>query len=311
MKILSYAHSKAIATQRFIEKLRYGSLDVFKFRAQYGNDLIAQMIESVTPAAIGKFGSVELEALRAYLRLRNSNNRNESTSYYRKFLHNNAGVYPDNYDIFEQWAKFWINDVLPDITIIGTWFNFNESYIIRKFVPNAKPIHSYGLEPYIFNNPWSQKLEGKKVVVVSPFPDTIEKQYQIKEKIWLLKPQVLPDFELITIKSPTHPHLVKPLHQNWFESLNDMKKQISAYDFDVLLVGAGAYSLPLCAYVKSLGKIGIHLGGNTQLVFGIMGKRWLVPNSSIDHKYFNDAWIYPLKEETPEGNTKIEGGCYW
>ena len=154
-------------------------------------------------------------------------------------------------------------------------------------------------------------LDGKKVIVVSPFSKTIQTQYPKRREIWALNPTILPEMELITVQSPTYPHLVKPRHTNWFESLNDMKEQISANDFDVLIVGAGAYSLPLCAYAKSLGKIGIHLGGNTQLIFGIMGKRWLVPNSSIDHKYFNDAWIYPLKEETPEGNTKIEGGCYW
>ncbi len=311
MKIKSYIHSKTINVQRFIEQLRYGSLDVFKYRAQKGNDLIAHLIESETPAAIGKFGSVELEAIRAYIRLRNSKKRIEKTSYYRKFLYSNAGVYPNNFEVFERWATFWINEVIPEMNYIGTWFNFNESYIIKKYALNAKPMHSFGLEPYIFQNPWSAQLKGKKVIIVSPFPKTIQTQYIKRDQIWELNSTVLPEMELITIQCPTHPNLVKPPHQDWFESLNYMQTKIAEIDFDVLIVGAGAYSLPLCAYAKSLGKIGIHLGGNTQLMFGIMGKRWLVPNSSIDHKYFNEAWIYPLKEETPEENTKVEGGCYW
>ena len=312
MKIISYVHSKAIDIQRFIEQLRYFSLDVFVKKAYLVNESIADLIKTNTPAAIGKFGSVELEALRAYIRHNNSNNADNKTSYYRKFLHNNAGVFPDNYEILKKWSKLWIEEVLPEMTIIGTWFNFNESWIVKKYSYNAKPMHSYGLEPYIFLNPWSAELKGKKVIVVSPFSKTIQVQYPKRKEIWALNPGVLPEMELITIQCPTHPHLVKPKDKDWFESLDEMKKQIAAIDFDVLLVGAGAYSLPLCTYAKSLGKVGIHLGGNMQLIFGILGKRWLVePNCSIDHKYFNDAWIYPLKEDTPDNNKKIEGGCYW
>jgi hypothetical protein len=311
MKIISYTHSKVIAAQRFIEQLRYGSLDVFKYNAQRGNDMIAQLIESGTSAAIGKFGSTELQALRGFIRNSSNSKADIRTKYYRKILMEFSGVYPTDYDTYQKWAIFWIKEVLPEMNIVGTWFNFNESLIVKKYAFNAKPFHSYGLEPYIFQNPWSAMLNGKKVVVVSPFSKTIQIQYLKRSQIWVLNPTILPEMELITVQSPTYPHLVKPGHDNWFQSLNDMKEQISANDFDVLLVGAGAYSLPLCAYAKSLGKIGIHLGGNTQLIFGIMGKRWLVPNSSIDHRYFNDAWIYPLKEETPVGNTKIEGGCYW
>lgn len=311
MKILLYARSKAIKTQRLIEQLRYFSFDVFINRAHLGNDMIANIIKTKTPAAIGKFGSTELQTLRGYIRNSSSKNADEKTAYFRKILMEFSGVYPPDYPTFQKWATYWIKDVLPEMTIIGTWFNINESQVVKKYTYNAKPLHSHGLEPYIFSNPWSAELKGKKVIVVSPFSKTVQAQYPKRKEIWVLNPSVLPEMELITIQCPTYPHLVKPNHNDWFESLDEMKKQIAATDFDVLLVGAGAYSLPLCTYAKSLGKIGIHLGGNMQLLFGIMGKRWLVPNSSIDHKYFNEAWIYPLKEETPEGNVKVEGGCYW
>ena len=312
MKIISYVHSKAIDIQRFIEQLRYFSLDVFVKKAYLVNESIADLIKTKTPAAIGKFGSTELQTLRGFIRHSSSEKADKKTAYFRKILMEFSGVYPPNYKTFKNWSTFWINEVLPEMTIIGTWFNYNESRVVKKYSYNAKPMHSYGLEPYIFSNPWSAELKGKKVIVVSPFSKTIQVQYPKRKEIWVLNPNVLPEMELVTIQCPTYPHLVKPKHNDWFESLDDMKKQIAATDFDVLLVGAGAYSLPLCTYAKSLGKVGIHLGGNMQLIFGILGKRWLVePNCSIDHKYFNDAWIYPLKEETPEGNDKVEDGCYW
>ena len=74
-----------------------------------------------------------------------------------------------------------------------------------------------------------------------------------------------------------------------------------------IMVGAGAYGIPLCSYAKSLGKIGIDTGGGTQLIFGIRGGRWRTNHSEL----FNEHWILPSKEETPSGVNKVEGGCYW
>ena len=85
--------------------------------------------------------------------------------------------------------------------------------------------------------------------------------------------------------------------------------EISKYDFDIAIIGAGAYSLPLAAYVKQLGKIAVQMSGSTQILFGIKGKRWeQIPEIS---KFFNENWIRPSEDETPKGSTKVEGGSYW
>ncbi|MFA4943134.1 MAG: hypothetical protein WC789_00345 [Lentisphaeria bacterium] len=298
-------------TKVVVEQLRYCSPDVFRSRAHVGNEVIAAVIRDRTPAAIGKLGSTELQTLRGYLRYRNSADCDPRTAHYRRILLEFSGVYPDDYETFRRWGDYWAGEVLPAMTHIGAWFNLNESWIVRRYAKNARVFHSYGLEPYIFPNPWSAELAGKKVVVVSPFSASIRQQYPRRADIWARQPDVLPEFELHTVQCPTYPHLAKPEFPDWFASLEDMKRRIEATGFDVLLVGAGAYSLPLCVHAKSLGKVGIHLGGNTQLMFGILGKRWLVPNASIDHRFFNDAWIYPLAEDTPENCVKVEGGCYW
>ena len=57
-----------------------------------------------------------------------------------------------------------------------------------------------------------------------------------------------------------------------------MKAQIDKEDFDICLIGAGAYGFPLAAYVKRKGKKAVHLGGALQLLFGIKGSRWEDPN---------------------------------
>ena len=43
-----------------------------------------------------------------------------------------------------------------------------------------------------------------------------------------------------------------------------MEDGIAEIDFEVALIGCGAYGLPLAAHVKRLGKKAVHLGGATQ-----------------------------------------------
>ena len=45
-------------------------------------------------------------------------------------------------------------------------------------------------------------------------------------------------------------------------------------EFDVAIIGCGAYGFPLANEIKKMGKVAIHLAGATQLMFGIVGKRW-------------------------------------
>ena len=100
-----------------------------------------------------------------------------------------------------------------------------------------------------------------------------------------------------------------PDGKSWFELLNEMKKEIYSKDFDVALVAAGAFSYPIAAYIKQIGKIGIHCGGGLQLFFAIMGNRW--NNSPEIQRYVNEYWVRPSKEETPPTASNVENACYW
>ena len=81
------------------------------------------------------------------------------------------------------------------------------------------------------------------------------------------------------------------------------------WDYDVVLVGAGIYSLPLVAHAKQRGKKGIHLGGSTQLFFGIRGSRW--DSMKEFQGFFNEFWVRPAVEERPANFQMVERGCYW
>ena len=75
------------------------------------------------------------------------------------------------------------------------------------------------------------------------------------------------------------------------------------------IIGAGAYGLPLAAHVKRLGKKAVHLGGATQILFGIRGKRW--DEMPFFQKLYNEHWVRPLPSEVPKDYQRVEGGCYW
>ena len=122
----------------------------------------------------------------------------------------------------------------------------------------------------------------------------------------------LPEFSLKVIKSVQSAAGEKPPFKDWFEALEFMKKEIKYSDFDIAIIGCGAYGLPLAGYCKSLGKKALHLGGGTQLLFGIKGKRWEKQYRDACYRdLFNEFWVYPDKKETPQNAIKIEGACYW
>jgi hypothetical protein len=92
--------------------------------------------------------------------------------------------------------------------------------------------------------------------------------------------------------------------------LEAYKTKIETFNFDFCILGAGAYALPLCDFIKNtIKKPCIHLGGPTQVLFGILGSRWK-ENKGVQ-KFVNEYWTAPLPEDTPVRCKLNEGGCYW
>ena len=88
-----------------------------------------------------------------------------------------------------------------------------------------------------------------------------------------------------------------------------MKNKIKEEEFDIALIGCGAYGLPLASEVKKMGKIAIHMGADVQLLFGIKGNRW--DGTAVSEKLYNDYWVYPGEEYKPKSYVSVENGCYW
>ena len=109
------------------------------------------------------------------------------------------------------------------------------------------------------------------------------------------------------MRCPFFSYLEKSPYSCWSEGLQRLSEEIYQRKYEIALVGAGAWSLPLLANIKNSGKKGLHLGGATQIAFGIKGRRW----DGYWGKYYNESWIRPLPSETPAGFERKEKGCYW
>jgi hypothetical protein len=121
--------------------------------------------------------------------------------------------------------------------------------------------------------------------------------------------RVLPDFEMITLRAVQSIANNKPGFKDWFEALDWMCEKIIRINYDVAIIGAGAYGLPLAAFIKKSGKKAVHIGGASQLLFGIKGARW--DQWPYYQQLYNEHWIRPLEEDIPKSHMDVENGCYW
>lgn len=289
--------------RRLVERAKYLGTRILP--PQEGNDVLAGSLRQ--PTAAGKIGAGEMAALRHYWRHADASGHCEFwRGYAARNLHRIAGVYPPEPAIFSRFCQTYAGALQRDV--LAVWFNFGEHAARQRFIPGATLTELDALEPYYNHRPWSEHLAGKRVLVVSPFADTVEAQYRRRREIWRAKPEVLPEFELRTVRVPLSSYLASPPYSDWFAALDAMCRQMEAAPFDAAIVGAGAWSIPLVAHAKSLGAWAIHLGGVAQILFGIKGRRW-ERNDRI-MAFCNEAWVRPSASETPQNIQAIEGGCY-
>lgn len=277
--------------------------------SQEGSNRIEELIVGDKPFMVTRLGAVELSCIRFYLENRRVKNRPYPRTI-RFSMFNNAGFFPADNTSLDVFSDMFL-DHIKSADVMGIWFNYYEDVLCNTYCGNADLVDLSCLEPFRYSNPWSSKLFGKKVLVVHPFIDTIQKQYRENRHLLFAAPDVLPVFELKTVRAVQSIASSKVDFNSWFDAYRYMCDEIGRVDFEICLIGAGAYGLPLASFVKSLGKKAIHMGGVTQILFGIKGKRWEEEYANSTAKLFNEHWIRPLESETPKNKDSVEKGCYW
>jgi len=276
-----------------------------------GAPLLERALIESQPFAIGKMGSVEAAGVKHYLGRRAALHKDtiprRYPPYVRETLFMNAGVFPPDDQVFDRFGDIYL-DAVGHCDALVAWNVAGEAEIFSQFCRRATLIDLRCLEPYHYAKPWTRLLAGKKVLVISPFAQTIEQQYRRREALWD-NTDMLPEFDLRTVRAPLSAGLVAPESRDWFEALEKMTLAMGCASFDVVLVGAGAYSLPLVARAKQHHKVCIHLGGVLQIMFGILGSRW--ERRSSFTRFIKSSWCRPNAQETPKDIQRVELGCYW
>ena len=282
--------------------------------------LIRSRIEAGVPLMVSRFSTCEINVLNAYRqRERSDFSRKlhhrlagEPTDYTEKIrfqAHNNAGIFPETVEGLDHFAQITLQSC-EQIDILGVWSQpLHQEQLLRdERCPSADLITLNTIEPYYSPEPWSAALAGKRVLVIHPFEASIRNQFEKRDRIFS-SPDVLPEFELQTLRAVQSNAGGESGFTSWSGALASMQRQMDGIEFDVALIGAGAYGLPLAAHAKLQGKQAIHMGGALQLLFGIQGARW--DDRPEVNCFYNEHWVRPLPEETPVQSGRVEEGCYW
>lgn len=255
--------------------------------------------------SFGKLGAVETDCL--------TNSHAQNRVVWSENLGINAGVFPLDQRTVDRWSEEYI-DAISSLDACVEWWHGKDTALLEKYNPTR--FISNEIDDLLpFNkgsDAWHYSLTDKTVLVVHPMVETIKFQTNKYSSLWpgaFIK-------KLITVKSHYSPWLTESHpYSNFFDSLDAMKSEISKHKIDFAVVGAGAYSLLLLKFIKEMGVPVVHLGGQTQLLFGIRGKRWETEYSEAWRKenYYNNSsmWIRPLSEDVPNNKNIVENGCYW
>lgn len=328
MKVQDFAIKACRKIYRVICRPNFVNLPC-EYDRNSANMLILNLLNSDQPCMISRYGTIEIDIVTNYLTAHSNQTLMRRCINFImddtglpwwdkkifKSMHLNAGIFPENIDTLDSFSKRYLKDTL-EIDILGS-YTYKE-----KFMPlpqHTKYVHLECLYPFWADTPWTKVLEGKKVLVVHPFTETISSQYKNRERLFK-DTRILPKYELKLLKAVQSNAGADTPFKTWEEALNHMEKQISNIDFDICIIGCGAYGLPLAAHVKRIGKKAIHLGGGSQLLWGIKGKRW--DNNAYHWKelpqlytnyssLYNDYWVRPSAKETPSQASNVENACYW
>jgi hypothetical protein len=270
------------------------------FSAEKGNDAVHGVIAAAAPAALGKIGSLEAEAAICFLK------GLDYPEILRKQMLDNVGIHPVDRASLDAFFALYVQ-AADQLDVLAARGHPGEMDVVNR-VRNRTLVRLRSYESWLYSHPWSAALEGKRVLVVTPFARSTVTQFERRAEIWR-NPRLLPQFDLRVVRMPLSPGLVPPAHKNWQERHEALLEECDRAPYDVMLVGAGGLSLLLIHHAKKQGRIGFHLGGHMQILFGITGRRW--DHDRVLHALQTPAWVRPSGDEAPTTVTKVEQGCYW
>jgi hypothetical protein len=162
---------------------------------------------------------------------------------------------------------------------------------------------------HYIHNPWTHVLKGKRLLIVSPFVDSIREKEKDRKKIYGI--DLFPDCKFVYLKPPQTQGEVES--KEYTDELHKFFNKVSILkdDFDIALCSCGGYGNLVVNFIYEMGKSAIYVGGVLQMYFGIYGSRWMRERKEVMQLYLNNSWSRPKEKEKPKGFKNVEGSAYW
>jgi len=235
-------------------------------------------------------------------------------------MKNNAGIQLSSMQSLVQYSDNYLRafehcEVFAGWDLQGNYIGHiaqSHNYMQRVFGPSRSIIWALAFDifHYIYSTPWTHALKGQRILLISPFEDTLREKIPIREKIYD-GIDLFPDCEFVILKPPQTQ--AGETSREFSIELDNFKTRVDAIldTFDVALVSCGGYANPICAHIFEKGKSAIYVGGVLQMYFGILGARWIKERPDIVRLFMNEHWSRPKESERPKNSKNVEGGCYW
>jgi hypothetical protein len=294
-----------------------------KAEVEDGARLILKRIEaslkSGSGCLIGRFGTIECNVSWA-----NETMGLESLHERQKDqLEKNAGIFPFTQEAVKEWCSDYKEAFkTADVLALGWYAPIveQEKELMKRWGWHGEKVVLRALEPYYVPPElrWTRLLEGKDVCVVNSFTESMKGQVLKGEsRVW-------PGAGSSIWPSGVHWHFVHTGYapslalgkagwncepQDWREAVDWAVAEVLKTGARMVLLGCGGLAMCMARRLKEKGKVCLVLGGATQVLFGIKGRRW--ETHPVISKFWNEDWVWPMEEETPAGCQMVEGGCYW
>lgn len=233
---------------------------------------------------------------------------------------NQEGIFPVNFDFYLRFNRFYMEH-LKNLNCLGIFYDppAMEMELIRHYKLKNKFIY------FVFQEPdWSIPcnedkcyfpfFRDKKILIVCPFAEFLKERAtkEIYENAWSKIGKKW--FSPKCVEAVEFPYGFSPDTHKRYSTVLDLFEEIIGHiqkrNFDIALIGAGGLAIPVASFVKSLGKLGIDLGGALQFSFGVSGKRWK-DWEKLKQNYFNEWWTYVPSRYRPKEQDVCDGGAYW
>lgn len=263
------------------------------------------------------------------LNIEQKNFINNTRLHYTIFIYSTAGYYDKNLPInrterdmythhdytpkLKKYISLLLDSMKNSCILYTSFIPFIEKTILHEFIPSfinyLNPTY-HDINVPIKLSTIKNLLINKKILVITPFKELIEKQLEYNFSKLYNKQH---DDLLFSCYFFPYKFFNNGPHHDNNDTLNMIFQDIDNIDFDICLVSCGCDSLIIADHNKKKDKKTIYLGGHITTWFGIIGNRYKDNYESyITENPPKECLIFDIPEIYKPANYKlIENGCYW